>query len=82
MGERMGLFELKAQFKNGLRVWLEKHDNKLDEPYMYRVLQDIEKMILEETLIYTRGNQAKAARMLNVSRSTLNTRMKKARCHE
>jgi len=45
---------------------------------VYRFLvESLEKPLLERILIYTRGNQLEAARVLGINRNTLRTKIKK-----
>jgi len=42
-----------------------------------KLLAEIEPPLIEEVLLYTRGNQSRAARMLGMTRNTLRGRMRR-----
>jgi Fis family transcriptional regulator len=55
-------------FKEEL-IYKEEINNQL--PDMSYLLPEVKKIIVEATLVHTRGNQAKASRMLGINRATL-----------
>lgn len=46
------------------------------EPVYPRVLQAVERVVLEEVLIHVRGNQVRASELLGISRTTLRTKIR------
>ncbi|EMQ2878963.1 hypothetical protein V9N52_004320 [Vibrio navarrensis] len=63
-------------FRAQLRAELGKFDAFEETPDLSQLLPSLQKIILEESLVFTYGNQTKAARMLNLNRGTLRTRLR------
>jgi len=66
-------------FRAMLRIELDKCDPKKDTPDLSGLLSSVQNIVCEEAVRFTYGNQAKAARMLDVNRGTFRVRLHKAR---
>lgn len=59
-----------------LRLYFTAHAMTPPAPGLYgRVIRTVERPLIEQTLLYTRGNQLKAARLLGLNRNTLRKKM-------
>lgn len=52
-------------------------DSHTARPDVYTLVPFVRDVVLEEVVIHCRGNQAKAARMLGIHRSTLRTHLRR-----
>ena len=68
---------LRVQAKTAIKNYLTQLNN-VDVEDMYElVLTEIEAPMLEEVMLYTRGNQTRAAKLLGINRGTLRKKLKK-----
>lgn len=67
---------LSAMVEGFLRTYFEAHEGLLPTTGLYdRVLQEIERPLLKETLKLVKGNQKKAAQILGINRNTLRKKL-------
>jgi two-component system nitrogen regulation response regulator GlnG len=67
---------LNALFEDQLRKYFEAHKGEIPTSGLYdRVVSEVERTLLRETLKATRGNQLKAAEVLGINRNTLRRKM-------
>lgn len=68
---------LRSQAKIAIHNYLSQlNGNDVDNMYDL-VLSEIEAPMLEEVMMYTRGNQTRAANLLGINRGTLRKKLKK-----
>ncbi len=68
---------LRSQAKIAISNYLSQlNGNDVDDMYDL-VLSEIEAPMLEEVMMYTRGNQTRAANLLGINRGTLRKKLKK-----
>ena len=68
---------LRSQAKIAISNYLSQlNGNDVDNMYDL-VLSEIEAPMLEEVMMYTRGNQTRAANLLGINRGTLRKKLKK-----
>ena len=68
---------LKECVRSAMKNFYMTNKNCSDNSNVYEMLlAEIEPALLETTLIHTRGNQSKAARILGISRGTLRKKLK------
>ena len=68
---------LRTQAKIAINNYLKQlNGNDVDDMYDL-VLSEIEAPMLEEVMMYTRGNQTRAANLLGINRGTLRKKLKK-----
>ncbi len=58
-----------------LRVFFEAHTQSLPQNLYEVIIQQVEKPLIEQTLVCTTGNQLRAAEILGISRNTLRQKM-------
>ncbi len=69
---------LAAAVKRHLQVYFSAHDDGMPSEGLYdRILREVEKPLIELSLVATRGNQIRAARLLGVNRNTLRKKIQK-----
>ncbi len=69
---------LSAAVAHYLRAYFEAHHDHLPPDGLYeRILEEVERPLLEETLMAAQGNQIKAAQILGIHRNTLRRKLKK-----
>ncbi len=72
VGESLG-----GAVERHLREYFDAHPDRLPAPGLYdRVLQEIERPLIELSLAATRGNQIRAARLLGLNRNTLRKKIR------
>lgn len=68
---------LKECVRSAMKNFYMVNKNCSDDSNVYEMLlAEVEPALLETTLIHTRGNQSKAARILGISRGTLRKKLK------
>jgi Fis family transcriptional regulator len=67
---------LSGYVKSMLEDYFRELDGHPPADLYQMVLQEIEQPLLETVLLYTRGNQSKAATMLGLNRGTLRKKLK------
>ena len=66
---------LRVQAKAAIKNYLQQlNGNDVDDMYEL-VLSEIEAPMLEEVMLYTRGNQTRAANLLGINRGTLRKKL-------
>lgn len=61
-----------------LEIYFNRHEDGIIPPGLYeRIINEVERSMISETLKYTDGNQFKTAKILNISRNTLRKKIKK-----
>jgi two-component system nitrogen regulation response regulator GlnG len=77
LSEKTSLEGLSTMIENHLRAYFEAHQDHLPPEGLYqRVLEEIERPLLTETLRAVEGNQVKAATILGIHRNTLRRKIK------
>jgi DNA-binding protein Fis len=67
---------LNTLFEDQLRKYFEAHKGSMPGSGLYdRVVNEVERTLIRETLKATRGNQLKAAEILGINRNTLRRKM-------
>jgi two-component system nitrogen regulation response regulator GlnG len=68
---------LSATVERHLRLYFDAHENELPTPGLYgRVLQEIERPLLEIVMKACGGNQLRAAELLGLNRNTLRKKLR------
>ena len=69
---------LAAAVKRHLQVYFSAHDDGMPSEGLYDlILREVEKPLIELSLVATRGNQIRAARLLGVNRNTLRKKIQR-----
>ena len=57
-----------------IKAQLSGYDHKTDTPDLSHVMTTVETILLDEVMIYTRGNVTKAAKIMGINRGTARRR--------
>ncbi|MCU4677177.1 DNA-binding transcriptional regulator Fis [Catenovulum sp. 2E275] len=68
---------LRASVKQAVTNYLSQLNGQDIDNFYDIVLSEVEAPLLEEIMLYTRGNQTRAANMLGINRGTLRKKLKK-----
>jgi Fis family transcriptional regulator len=68
---------LRDEVRKTIRQFLLDMDSTEPEHVYRKLLSEVEPPLIEEILLYTRGNQSRAARILGMTRNTLRTRIRR-----
>ena len=67
---------IKSFLSSHLKDYFALHDGEMPESGLYELIMlEVEKTLIAETMLYTKGTQAKAAQILGISRNTLRKKM-------
>lgn len=70
---RPGIFTLISEH---VRDFLSSHNNSLCPPDLYNtIIEEAEKAVLQEVIVYSHGNQMQAAKILGINRNTLKRKL-------
>ena len=67
---------LRDSVKQAVNKYLKQLDNANIDNLYEMVLAEVEVLLLEEVMTYTRGNQTRAAIMMGINRGTLRKKLK------
>lgn len=68
---------LRASVKQAVTNYLSQLSGQDIDNFYDIVISEVEAPLLEEVMLYTRGNQTRAANMLGINRGTLRKKLKK-----
>lgn len=68
---------LRASVKQAVTNYLSQLSGQDIDDFYDIVISEVEAPLLEEVMLYTRGNQTRAANMLGINRGTLRKKLKK-----
>ena len=69
---------MKRDMRNMMRLaWSHQPEFSAESEVGGKSLQDVEKLAIEQTLVKTGGNKSEAAKILNITRTTLDNKIKK-----
>lgn len=67
-------FEIRKIINNRLAIF----DRHVDTPDLSDIMKTVDKIVMEQVLIYTRGNQTRACKILGIHRGTLGRKYRKS----
>jgi len=68
---------LRNEVRKTIRQYLIDMGSTEPEHVYRKLLSEVEPPLIEEVLLYTRGNQSRAARILGMTRNTLRSRIRR-----
>jgi Fis family transcriptional regulator len=68
---------LRNEVRKTIRQYLLDMGSTEPEHVYRKLLSEVEPPLIEEVLLYTRGNQSRAARILGMTRNTLRSRIRR-----
>lgn len=68
---------LRQEVHKTIRRFLDDMGSTEPEHVYRKLLDEVEPPLIEEVLLFTRGNQSRAARILGMTRNTLRTRIRR-----
>ncbi len=66
-----------ASIRVQIKEYFQCQKNMIEVSNLHEIIiTEVEKALVEETLVYTQGNKAKAARILGINRNTMHKKCK------